>query len=520
MGFRVLTMMEVREVLRRLCAGQALREIARATGLDRKTVRRYAEAAIASGFDASTAAPNEALVAEVSRAVQERPVPPPSDERTMLARERTRIAAWLEDGLRLTKVHVLLEREGITASYATLRRFAQDELGWGKRAVSVRLDEPAPGDEAQIDFGCMGMMFDPETGRDRKLWVLVVHLTHSRYSFVYPTFTQDLAVVCAGLDAAWRFFGGVPRRIVPDNMKTIVVSAHATSPRLNDAFRDYAEVRGLFVDLARVRRPRDKARVENHVAFVRESWFQGERFVDLADARRSAEHWCREIAGGRVHGTTRRVPRAHYEEVERTHMLPAPSEPFDVPHWTDAKVHEDHHIQVARALYSIPTRYIGSTVRVRADRSLVRVYLGSELIKTHPRKRPGERSTDPNDYPEGKSAYAVRSVERFVERAQKHGPNVAAFTERLLDRPLPWTRMRQAHQLDRLCKKYGRERVDALCRRSLEFDVVDVPRLEHMLRQALQIEEQAEHEGKLRPLPPGRFARAVDAFRTREKEGA
>jgi transposase len=518
LGFRVLTMMEVREVLRRLGAGQALREVARATMLDRKTVRRYAEAAAASGFDATATVPSEALVAEVARRVQERPVPPLSDERMTLARERARIAAWLEDGLRLTKVHVLLEREGITASYATLRRFAQDELGWGKRAVSVRLEEPVPGDEAQIDFGCMGMMFDPETGRERKLWVLVVHLTHSRYSFVYPTFTQDLPAVCAGLDAAWKFFGGVPQRIVPDNMKTIVVSAHATNPRLNDAFRDYAEARGLFVDLARVRRPRDKARVENHVAFVRESWFQGERFAGLSDARRSAEHWCREVAGGRVHGTTRRVPREHYDEAERAHMLPAPSEPFDVPHWTDAKVHEDHHIQIARALYSIPTRYIGSTVRVRADRSLVRVYLGGELIKTHPRKEPGGRSTDPNDYPAGKSAYAVRSVERFIERAQKHGSNVAAFTERLLDRPLPWTRMRQAHQLDRLCKKYGRERVDALCRRSLEFDVVDVPRLEHMLRQALQIEEQAEHEGKLRPLPVGRFARSPDAFRTREKE--
>ena len=90
----------------------------------------------------------------------------------------------------------------MTSSYATLRRFAQDELGWGKRVASVRLDDCAPGEEAQIDFGCMGTMLDRESGKQRKLWVLVVHLTHSRYSFVYPTFTQDLAVVCAGLDAA------------------------------------------------------------------------------------------------------------------------------------------------------------------------------------------------------------------------------------------------------------------------------------------------------------------------------
>jgi transposase len=125
---------------------------------------------------------------------------------------------------------VLLEREGVRGSYATLRRFAQDERGWGKRAASIRLDDSAPGEEAQIDFGCMGTMLDSESGKQRKLWVLVVQLTHSRYSFVYPTFTQDLAAVCARLDAAWRFFGGVRQRIVPDKMKTIEVSAPAHQP--------------------------------------------------------------------------------------------------------------------------------------------------------------------------------------------------------------------------------------------------------------------------------------------------
>jgi hypothetical protein len=202
-------------------------------------------------------------------------------------------------------------------------------------------------------------------------------------------------------------------------------------------------------------------------------------------------------------------------------MQPAPTAPFDVPTWTEAKVHEDHHINVGRALYSMPTRCIGRTVRVRVDRTLVRVYLGSELVKTHPRKQPGERSTDTNDYPEGKSEYALRSVERFVERARRSGPHIAMLTERLLDRALPWIRRRQAHQLDRLCKKYGSERVDALCKGALAYDVTDVMRIEGMLKSATQVEEKAEREGELRqlPLPLGRFARSVDAFKTRTTEG-
>jgi hypothetical protein len=361
----------------------------------------------------------------------------------------------------------------------------------------------------------MGLMHDAHSERERALWVLIVTLVNSRYQFVYPTFEQTLRVVCDGLDAAWRFFDGTAKRIVPDNMKAIVVTPHPTHPRLNDAFLDYANARGLFVDLARVRHPKDKPPVENQVSYVRESWFQGEKFLSLDDARRHAEQWCREIAGGRIHGSTRRVPRDVYEQVEKAHMLAPPTASFDVPLWQDAIVHDDHHIQVAYALYSLPTRYIGRTVRVRADRCLVQIYLHGEMIKLHPRKGPGERSTDVNDYPPGRSEYALRKVEDFVRKGQEQGSHVGIYIERMLDRVLPWTKMRQAHQLLRLCRKYGAERVDALCKSALEFDVVDVPRIERMLKTAQKVEQKASEDGKLRVLAAGRFARTTEAFATR-----
>jgi len=516
--FRELTMMEVREVLRRFGAGQTRRCIARETGLGRNTVSRYVDAAEAQGF--AEGEPSDELVASVTRAVQSRPLPPPSEPRIALSEQRAHIEKWLGEGLKWTKAHTLLKRSGVETSYATLRRFAMGEFGWGIRAPSVRVDDPEPGDEAQVDFGCMGMMHDATGGKSRKLWALIVCLSHSRYAFVYPTFTQDIDAVCAGLDAAWAFFGGVPKRLVPDNMKTIVVQAHATAPRLNDAFVEYAQARGLFVDPARVRSPKDKARVENLVAYVRESWFEGERFHDLEDSRRNAETWCRDIAGERVHGTTRRQPREHYESVERPRMQAAPSGRFDIPRWSDAKVHEDHHIQVQRALYSVPTRFIGARVRVRADSTLVRIYARSELIKVHPRKEPGQRSTDVNDYPPGKGDYAARSIDRFLAKAGRHGPNVQAFTERLLDCAMPWARMRQAHQLERLCKKYGADRVDTLCKRSLDFESTDVGKLERMLKNAFAAEHAAEDKGTLRTLPEGRFARSWSAFETLTKEKA
>ena len=256
--------------------------------------------------------------------------------------------------------------------------------------------------------------------------------------------------------------------------------------------------------------------VENQVAYVRESWCDGETFTDLADAQRSAEHWSREIAGLRVHGTTRKVPREVFEEVERACMLAAPAEMFDVPLWAEhAKVHPDHHIQIACALYSVPTLYLHEEVRVRADKTTVKIYFGTDLIKLHPRKPPGGRSTDTNDYPVGKATYALRSVDALVAKAKDKGVHVGIYAERLLGGPLPWTRMRQGYALLRLCEKYGDGRVEAVCQSALAFDVIDVVGITRILKRATKPASPVQGDRKVVQLVLPRFARSEQHFQTR-----
>ena len=135
-----------------------------------------------------------------------------------------------------------------------------------------------------------------------------------------------------------------------------------------------------------------------------------------------------------------------------------------MPIWIEkAKVHPDHHIQVLNALYSVPHAYLRKHVRVRADRKLVKVYFGTELIKMHERQAPGGRATDPSDYPAHKSAYALRDVDTLLAKAKEKGTHVGIYAERLLGGPLPWTRMRQAQALLGLCDKFGAGRVEAIC---------------------------------------------------------
>lgn len=514
MSFRELTMIDVREVLRRMQAGQSARQLARDGVVDRKTAGRYFEAARACGVGSETAL-DDGLVAEVASRVQARREAPASEPYKQLETHRSRIEEWLraERPLRLVRVRELLARDGIEIAYTTLRRFAHHELGWRERMPTVRVDNPPMGEEAQIDFGHVGFLADAE-GKRRKLWALVVILTASRYMFVWPLLVQTTVALCEGLDAAWLFFGGVPKRIVPDNMTSAVVRPDAKDPGIQRSFLEYAQARGIFVDPARVRRPQDKPRVENRIAYVRERCFDGESFASLDEARTHAERWCRDVAGTRVHGTTRRVPREVYETEEKPFMLAAPTASFDVPTWTSAKVHPDHHVQIAHALYSVPTAYLGQQLEVRLDRASVRLYRGSDLVKIHPRVAPGKRSTDPGDYPVGKAGYALRSVERISSQARAHGVHVVEFTDRLLAGPLPWTRMRAAYGLLRLCDRYGAARVDALCARAIAFDVLDVGRIERMLKTATKVETQAIARGQVVTLPVGRFARDPASFAT------
>ena len=516
MSYRELTMMDVKEVLRRWQAEQSARKIARETRIDRKTVGRYIATAEELALPRDRAL-SDSEVHAVAQRHQARPSADPSAEWKAIAQHRASIEAWLGGArpLRLQKIHILLGREGVEASYATLRRYAIEELGWHKQAPTVLLEDPPPGQEAQIDFGKMGLLFDPEAERRRVLWALIITLSFSRYMFVWPTFLQTTAAVCEGLDRAFHFFGAMPHTLIPDNTKAMIVEPDALCPRLTEAFADYVQARGLFVDPARVRAPKDKPRVENQVAYVRENWFDGETFPDLEDARRSAEHWSREIAGARVHGTTRRVPREQFEQSEKGAMLAPPTAPFDVPLWTTAKVHPDHHIEVARALYSVPTRYLHQRVRVRADRSLVRIYVGTELIKTHPRQPPGGRSTDTSDYPLGKAAYALRSVDALLAKARERGVHIGLYAERLLAGPLPWARMRQGYALLRLCDKYGDGRVEAICQSALSFDVIDVVRITRMLKRAATLTRASSEDHKVVQLPLPRFARAREHFETR-----
>ena len=379
MAFREVRVFEVREVLRLWLAGEGFRSVERMSLVDRKTVRRYVEAAVALGLDRNDGVGGEQLsdvfVGLVVEAVRPHRCDGHGAGWRLLVARHDEIKVWIDADLTGVKIHELLGRRGVVVPLRTVQRYVLEVCGRSRGAgPTVRVVDGEPGDELQVDFGRMGFIVDAETGRRRVVQALIFTACYSRHCFVWLTFRQTTQDVIDGCEAAWVFFGGVFATVIPDNLSAVVDDADALEPRLNQAFVEYAQARGFRIDPARVRRPKDKPRVERTVPFVRSSFFAGETFVDLADAQRRAETWCRERAGMRVHGTTQCRPAEVFAVEELPRLLPAPTGRYDLPVYVTAKVHRDHHIEVAKALYSVPGNLIGSRVDVRADRTLVRIY--------------------------------------------------------------------------------------------------------------------------------------------------
>ncbi len=504
-------MLETKEVVRLWLGGVPKKRIAARLGVDAKTVRHYVRVAEGVGLRAGQgeAALTEETLCAVLVALHRSSPRERGASWDLCAEHRDFIRKHVDDGVRLTKVCRLLKRNGVMVSYATLHRFAVLELGFGRKAATVPVADCEPGEELQVDTGWMGYLMRDAQGKRRRFRAWIFTAVRSRHRFAYPCFQETTQSAIEACEAAWAFFGGVFRVLLPDNTKAIVDHADPLQPRINRAFLEYSQARGFHIDPTRVRSPQDKARVERSVVPVREDCFAGERLYSIEDARSCARAWCLSEYGMRRHTRTQRLPLEHFEAEEKLRLLPAPAEPYDPPLWCTPKVGRDQLAAVDKALYSLPTDFKGKKLDARADRHLVRFYHKCRLVKTHPRQPPGGRAIDRSDYPAEKTAYAMRDVDFLHKQAAKHGEAAGRYAQALLEGPLPWTRMRRVYKLLGLGTRYGSARLDAVCARALDADMLDVYRLQRMLEIA-HPEVTVSRRGNVVPL--ARYLRSPSQY--------
>ena len=472
MARRSMGMADIKEILVAWDAGEAVSAIARRLGYTRPTVRKYGRAAEHVGLRRGGGRRSEAEWDQLTQAVLDRVArrtkkQPVADE---VAQHRAYLERWVGT-VPLSVLHQRLrDEQGLRASWATFHRYAKAQ--WPERLrqqprVTIRLPDPPPGEEAQVDFFYVGLWDDPESQRRRRLYCLQMTLSHSRHTFLYPVPAEDSTAWLEGHVAALEFFGGVPRRVMPDNLSAGITKADLYDPRLNRAYGELARYYGFLVDPARVRHPQDKPRVERSNGYAQGSFFAGRTLGTLAELRRDARHWCLAVAGRRTHGTTGEAPLTAFREREQPALLPLPATAWERASWTTAKLQPDCHLRAGGAEYSAPYQYIGQRLDVRLGERLVTIHAGTTLLASHARQPRGGRATRVEHYPAPGQAYLTGQPEACCRQAAAIGPWTGRLAAALLT-PFLLTRLREVQALLRLAQHVEPARLERACQLALE----------------------------------------------------
>lgn len=473
--------MDLRELLRHLRATTNDSAVQRATGLNRRTIARYRQWASDQHLLVGPLPSVEELAA-CAAATLTRPAPPQT--LSSLAPYRAFITERHYAGVDGTAIHERLKEQGFTRSLSCVYRFLRQLQPPPVDAV-VRV-ETAPGEVAQVDFGYVGFMLDPDTQRRRKAWAFVMVLAWSRHTFVKFVWDQTIATWITLHRHAFTFFDGVPKRLVIDNLKAGITQAVWDDPQIQQTYRECAEHYGFLIDPCRPRTPEHKGKVESAVKYVKRNFMGGQPTMTLPEANAKVRTWCLTTAGQRRHGTTKEQPLTRYWQVEQALLQPLPTEPYDLANWKEATVHRDCYVVFDQAFYSVPFRLVGQRVRIRGGSQDVRIYTRDwQLAATHPRARqPGVRATHHDHLPPTKVPNLVLSREACVVQAQQIGPAASAVTTTLLADPVV-DRLRTVGRILRLAEQFGSSRLEAACARALHFNDVAHRTIKQILERGL-----------------------------------
>ena len=498
MAYHEISIMDIWEVIRRWHSRQGIRGIARSFGYDRKSIQRYIRLAISQGLSLDEPLPPKEEVLRLLHSAVPTTGRSPQAQNLLLPYLDEIVGLVNDPQLALkakTAFLVICERHNLTGnvSYTSFKRFVRTQKPSLTPDYSTCRLEALPGSEAQVDYAKICMLFDPSIGKQRTLYAFIGTLSHSRLKYVEPTFKQDQTSFVSSHVRMFEFFGGVPERIILDNLKSGIVKPDLYDPCLNRAYREMTEHYGCFVDPARVRHPKDKAKVERDVQTVREALRMQivlNPHTTLGELTRLMKQWSINDYGQRQHGTTREKPYQVFCQREQPALIALPADRFEVAVWKQATVHPDHYIQFQAKAYSIPHAYLGKKVWVRASEHLLQVFFKDQLIKQHLITK-AYRHTDHNDFPENVRAVLDTSTTHrmLLERAERFGTDFHQIVRDLLEAHA-YLNLRRAQGLVGVAEGgYDPHLISRAARFMLEHHLKPTPRdLRHLLEK-LQSDE-------------------------------
>jgi hypothetical protein len=353
----------------------------------------------------------------------------------------------------------------------------------------------------EVDFGSLGITYDPQEKRNRRTYVFSARLRHSRIAWREKVHSQEQSVFFRCHVHAFEYFGGVPDKVVPDNLKAAVIKASFTDPIVNRVYHRLAEHYGFVIDPCPPYTPHLKGGVENDIRYIKKNFWPiyREKERQLGHEVPSAEglqaalaSWSEHTAHVRIISGIGARPIDLFRNEERDTLHPLPTSRWKEVFWTQAKVHETWRVQVDRAYYSVPYSLIGKTVTVFISDCQVEIYDDYSLVALHRKAhRPWQPVVDAAHNPPNVQEFLSTTREGLVRRARTIGPQVETVVRAILQRKVT-EGLKPARAILSLQKKFGPARLNTACERALQYDNIEYGTIKRILVQ--QLDMKYHHE--------------------------
>jgi transposase len=414
-------------------------------------------------------------------------------------------------------IHSELRRKGVTLSLLWQEYKAQYPTGyqysqfcywyrqWAKKIDPVMRQEHRAGEKLFVDYAGMTIaVYDYQAAKAREAQIFVAVLGASNYCFAEATWTQSLPDWIASHARAFAYFGGVPWIVVPDNLKTGITKACFYEPDINPTYLDMANHYGTAVIPTRVRKPKDKAKVETGVQIV-ERWIlarlRDRQFFGLHSLNQAITLLLAELN----QKPFQKLPgsrKSLFEALDRPALKPLPAYPYQYAEWKKARVNIDYHIEVHRHYYSVPHQLIQKQLDVRITPTTIECFYKNKRVASHIRNyQQGRHTTVKEHMPKSHQKWAEWTPQRFIHWAGKIGPKTVQLIENILNsRRLPQQGFRSCLGVLRLAKSYGDQRLEAACKRAVAIGGTSYRSVESILKHNLDQKPLLDETAAVAPI--------------------
>lgn len=429
------------------------------------------------------------------------------------------IQEWFSAGYSSIVIHKLLT-EKMSCSLVQLRRYLRKVFP--KKTDPIMVRQTHPGEVLDVDFGFLGMFWDPIISKFRKTWVFSARLRHSRKAYREVVFDQSVKTFIQCHIHAFESFGGIPSKVVLDNLKAGVIHSSIDNDQINRSYREMAEYYQILIDPCLPRTPQHKGGVENDIGYIKKSFLplmkerkKNQPCLDLPTLQRELEKWDREVACERIVYGVGRSPAVIFAEDEKRALKPLPEQRWEITEWRQCEVRRDWRIMVDNAYYSVPYYLIGQTVQVMITTSMVRVFFENNSVALHPRcaeKWGYQRNSD--HAPPFKEMVLSCTREGLIIQSKEIGPWTHELAHKILNDPSV-DKLRPVRKLLALALSYEKERIEAACERALLYKTFRYQSVKDILGKGLDQEPIKKKESKIQPL--FKHARSPEEYQIKSK---